>query len=371
VSKANARWHELRSNSMLKLAQQQFDTGDLDQSEKTLVEAIGIDPANAPLHVLAGRIAIEHGELERAHDRFERALELNPKEVAALYYQGLVYQRWQQYQKAYDAYEKAYTIQSDNISFLLAMGEMLVSLGKPNDAIALLEKKVTFFDQNSAIRSALGQLYYMKRDYPRAVEYLKQASNLAPDNLQMIENLANAQVMAGQYAEAVRHLERLVNEPAEHGRADIQQLLAMAYERSGRLDDAAHVYVQLTRNDPRNVAVWARLASLSLLRDDTSSALAAANRVMALDGARPDGYIIAALVWQKRGRYDQAVRLFDRAASLSPTNVDPVILRGIAQEHAGNKAAAASSYQEALRLDPKDIRAKNLLERLSQVDQAH
>lgn len=368
MNNASGRWNAMRSGSMLKLAQQQFDTGDLEQSEKTLVEAMSVDATNAALHVLSGRIAIEHGQLERAVDRFEFALTLDPKQVSALYYQGVVYQRWQQYDKAYAVYQRAYDMQSDNVSFLLAMGEMLVSMDKKTEAINLLKSKVTYFDQNAAIRSALGQLYYMTDDYTNAVKYLKEASYLSPDNLRMIENLASAQLAAQQFGDAISNIERLVKEPVNANRPGLTRMLAFAYERGGRLSDAKRIYVQMTRQDPRDVDAWSKLASISLVQDDTSGALSAAQRVMALDGRRAEGYIIAAVVMQKRGQLDQAIRLFDRAAALSPKSTEPVILQGIALEKSGQKTAAASAYNEALRRDPDDVQAKNLLERLSQVD---
>lgn len=368
MSGAEGRWNNMRSNSMLKLAQQQFDTGDLEQAEKTLVDAMSVDASNAALHVLAGRIAIENGQLERARDRFQFALELDSKRVGALYYQGVVYQRWQQYEQAYTVYQKAYDMQSDNISFLLAMSEMLVAMNKNDEAITLLESKVVYFDQNASIRSALGQLFYMAEDYTNAVKYLKQAAYLAPDNQMMLENLAGAQVANGEYNDAVMNLERLVNDPQNQERAGLRRTLALAYERADRLDEATKVYIKLTQLDRRDVEAWYKLASISLVKGDTGAALAAAQRVMALDGRRAEGYIIAAVCLQKRGQLDQAIRLFDRAATLSPTSAEPVILQGIALERAGQKNAAASAYNEALRRSPEDARAKNLLDRLSQVD---
>ncbi len=371
VSNANARWHTLRSTSMLRLAQQQFDAGDLTQAEKTLVEAMSVDISNPALHVLSGRIAIEQGQLERAYERFRTALDIDDKQIGAHYYQGVVFQRWQQFDKALVAYGKAYEIQSDNVSFLLAMSEMHVAMGNRDTAVKLLESKVVYFDQNASIRSALGQLYYLDRNFTQAVHYLKQASYLAPDNLQLLENLASAQRAAGQSAEAVRNLERLVNDPENRDRVGLKRMLAAAYERADRLQEARQIYIDLNRQDPRDADAWFKLASLSLVNNDTAAALAAAERVMALDGSRAEGYIIAAMVWQKRGRFDQAIRLFERAASLAPQSAEPMILRGIAQEHAGQRNAAASSYSEALRRSPSDERAKNLLDRLSRVDQVN
>jgi Flp pilus assembly protein TadD len=66
-------------------------------------------------------------------------------------------------------------------------------------------------------------------------------------------------------------------------------------------------------------------------------------------------------VMQKRGRIDDALRSFDRAAEAAPAVADPLILRGIALQQAGRTTAAAEAYAEALKRQPNDARAASLL----------
>lgn len=371
VNAANERWQTLRSNTMLKLAQQQFDTGDLDQSEKTLVEAINADPKNARLYVLAGRIALERSQLERAFQRLATASTLDPKLSDAPYYQGIVLQRWQRYEEALACYEQSEKAQSDNPAFILAISEMLVMLDRMDEATARLKEKVGYFDQNAGIRVALAQLAMMKKNPAEAAEYLKQASRLQPDQQQIVENLAVAQLAANQVNEAIETLSKLCADPKNANRRDLSKSLAKAYVHAGRNDEAKRTFVSLTRSDATDVESWIELSELAWSEGDLGGALMAANRVINLAPRRQEGYVIAGLVWQKRGKIDEALRLFGRAAEVAPKDAEPELLRGMALQNAGRPADAAQAYAEALRRAPDDPRARELLATVSQTPEGH
>jgi tetratricopeptide (TPR) repeat protein len=306
-------------------------------------------------------VALEHGQLERGYKRLATAIELNEKHPAAHYYQGIILQRWQRYDEALAAYQKSYELQTDNPAYLLAISEMLVATDKMDEAIALLESKVTYFDQNAGIRAGLGDLMIAQRQYAKAADYYHQAALLRPDDMGIVEDLAAAQLEAGQTADAIRNLEKLTSDEKRAERRDLQRLLAKAYEDAGRMGDARDVYVKLTRTDPGDVEAWLQLGQIAWSQNDISGALLAANRATALAPKRHEGYLLTGMVWQKRGRTDEAVRNFDRAAELAPTVSEPVILRGIALQQAGKTAAAAEAYAEALRRQPNDARAQSLL----------
>ncbi len=150
---ANSRWHNMRSDLMLQMANQQFETGDLDQAQQSVEDALDIDPTNGKLYVMAGRIALERGHLERAYRLFEMAQQNDADLPDAHYYQGLVLQRWQRYDKAQEQYQKAYDIQPDDASYLLAVSEMMVERGQNDEARQVLVEKLDYFDQNSAMRA--------------------------------------------------------------------------------------------------------------------------------------------------------------------------------------------------------------------------
>lgn len=371
VNAAEKRWSDARSNMMLSVAQQQFEAGDLDEAEKTLAGAIGKAPDNALLHVLGGRIALERGQLERAAQRLNVAATLDEKLPEAHYYLGIVQQRWQRYEQALESYTRASEIHTDNPAFLLARSEMLIALDRVDEAIALLEERSKEFDQNAGIRSALGQLYAMKGDHDRAIRYFTEAAVMRPGESQIIERLAASYIATEQYDAAIGQLEQLVRLQENVRRTDLRRMLASAYQASGRTDQALQTYQRLTRENPNDADAWLRMAEISWSQDDLSGTLVAANRAISASPHRQDGYLLSGLVWQKRGRNDEALRMFDRAATLAPKEIEALLMRGILLEKSNQPAAAASAYREALRRQPNDARVSKLLANVSSTDATH
>ena len=365
VEGANKRWHSLRSAALLDMAKSQFEAGSLDQAEKTVNDAAAIDADNPALHLMAGRIALERGQLERAFRLFELSAELAPNHSDTFYFQGVVLQRWHQYDAALTAYQRAYQLKADDASRLLAVTETMVELNRVDEAIALLEEKKHYFDQNAGVRAMLGHLYQMKGEPRLAVENFRQAMMLDQENLRLHEELAFAQVNAQFFSDAVITLEGIVERREFEGREDLKRSLAQAYAGVGRFESAKKVYVELTRRNPSAENDWIRLGELCWQIDDTGGTLIAANRVIMLAPQRYEGYLMAGMVWQKRGRVEDALKNFDRAADLAPDNPTPLILRGLALQKSDRKAAAAEAYAEALRRAPDDHRAERLLATVS------
>jgi tetratricopeptide (TPR) repeat protein len=361
VNAANERYYAMRSALMLDMARQQFETGDLDLAERTVRDASIVDPRNPRIHVMAGRIAMEKGRLERSFHFFAAAIELDEDHAEAHYYQGVVLQRWQRHGEAMERYQRAYEIHPDNVSYLLASAEMLVALDEVERAVLMLEEKLSYFDQNATIRVALAHLNAMQGRHDQSMHYFHQAMLLDPENPKLQEHLALSQIAAGRYDAAITSLERLLADASMRDRRDLRRALAEAYLRTERLPLARQTYLELARSPDGNARDWVRLGELAMRDGDLYGALEASNQAIRREPLHHEGYLLAGMVWQRRDRLDEALRMFDRAAELSPGDAAPLILRGIALERAGRRAAAAEAYAQALTRQPDDERAQRLL----------
>lgn len=361
VKNADGRWRNMRAQLIYSMAKQQFEAGSLHQAEQEVENGLEVAPKNANLQLLAGQIALERGKLERAYHLFGSVMALDKKQDKAYYLQGVILQRWQQYHDAYQRYQQAYNLKKDNVGYLLAMAEMLVPMNHTNQAIRLLAGKLDYFAENAAIRAELGHLYAMQGKYAKASQVLQQAAMLVPDNLQVQEELGLCQLQAGHFDDAISTLELLLKNPKLNDRIDVQRALATAYQDDGRLTDARNMYVKLTQNDSSNPMDWIKLAELCWHQGDLNATLDAANQVIDVAPQRPDGYLLAGMVWQKRHKLNKALHMFDQAAKVAPKNPEPLLLRGISLQQAGRQAAAKQAYQQAMRRDPTDSRAKRLL----------
>jgi tetratricopeptide (TPR) repeat protein len=362
VNVAKDRYLQLRTGLMLQMAQQQFETGDLDIAEKSVKDAMTVDPTNPRLMVLGARIALERGQLERAYHLLNMAIETDPKMAEAHFYQGIVHQRWQQNDRAYERYTSAYDLRADNAGYLMAMAEMLVAMDRRGEAMELLESKLVYFDQHSGLRLAIGQLYQVEGNHERAAEFFMQASLLRPDDLKLKEELALELAAAEKFERAAEILQELLADSSYQNRFDLQRALVGVYLHQGKDRPARDLLQQITRYSPQSTDDWLRLAELNWSLGDLGGTLTAANRVMSLAPQRHEGFLLVGMVWQKRERLDDALKMFDRAAELAPDNAVPLILRGIALEKAGRHEAAIAAYRQALVRQPDDARAARLLD---------
>jgi tetratricopeptide (TPR) repeat protein len=355
----------VRVTMRLQQAQQQFDTGDIDQAAKTATDALAEDPKFARLYVLMGRIKIERGDLEQAKLLFDQAIKLDAKLPEAHYYAGLVQQRWQQYAAARDQYHQAYELAKDHAPYLLAEAETLVDLDQCDQAAALLSASLTYFDQNSALRLALGHVFEIQHRYDQAEDYYHQAALLRPDDTEVQEDVARVQLEGGASDAAVATLQSLCAMPKYFTRGDVQRMLARAYVSVGRLRDARAQYIRLMKQAPGDSDIWLRLGEVCLALKDTAGALEASTRVLELAPHLAEGYILAGLAYRARGQNALALGCFTRAGEVAPESAAALILLGITYEQQGRRDAAAGAYGQALQRDPHDARARQLLAHVS------
>ena len=362
---AEGRWQDLRSHVMLETAENQFNAGQLDQCEKTVNDAARVDPTNPKLFLLAGRVALEKGELEYAFKLFAQSIVLDEASEQPssepYYYQGVILQRWKKHDDALERYRAAHRLEPDNASRLLAVAETLVALERFEEAKGELEDRLTYFDQNAAIRIALGHILRLQERPDEAVELYRSAALLSPDDTMLREELAAVLLEADQPDEASTELRGLLTQNDYADRTDLMRKLAASELKAGRVPEARQVYIDLTNLESGVVTDWIKLGELSWRMEDLGGSLIAAQRVMELAPNRHEGYLMAGVVWQKRGRLADALQLFDRAAQLAPTDTTALLMRGLALQKAGQPAAAAKAYEQALQRNPEDSRAQRLL----------
>ncbi|MEM1211494.1 MAG: tetratricopeptide repeat protein [Planctomycetota bacterium] len=352
---------ELRSNLILQMAESHFESGQLDIAQKHVNDATKIDPTNPKLYLMDGRIALERGQLERAMKLFTVSIQFDEENADPHHFQGVIYQRWQRYDEAFEAYGKAYTLERDNPSHLLAMAGVLVPLNRTQDGIAILEEQRTYFDQSASLRASLGHLYRLQGQHRQAVRAFEEAVTLQPENAKLREELALSQAAAGEHGEAAANLRIVLEDPDARDRLDLHRLLAQSQIADGQINAARQTLINLTRQYAAEADDWVNLAKLAWREKDHSATLFAAHNVTQLAPDRPEGYLLAGMVWQHRGNDANALRMFDRAAELDTNDATPLVLRGVVLQRSGKPEAAALAYREALERQPADSRAQRLL----------
>ena len=355
------RWSATRAGITYSLALQQFEAGDFDKAEHTVLEAISANPSKPEFFVLAGRIAVEKGQLERGYHYMVTAIETDPEHAPAHYQLGVINQRWQKYDVALNNYRLASQYDPESVSGLIAEAEMLVKLNRDDEALKRLSRKLVYFDHNAAIRVSIGRICLMRGEMDRAVSMFNEAHLLAPEDPTVLQHLAMAEYSDKRYGEAIYHLQQLLETEGYETRRDLRTALGDCYQATGKSKEARLLFLSLTDEDPTDVNAWVKLGQAAWIVGDERRLRQSAQQINALAPDRFEGYLLAGMVMRNDGKNVEAIALFERASGLSPDSSLPHILRGMTLEDAGQITEAGSAYAAALRIDPTDQRAKRLL----------
>ena len=219
ISAAQERMSMLKSGTEWQMAQQQFLSGDLEKSFKTVNRSIAINPKVAKSHVLRGRILIEKGRLEEARDSLLEAEKLAADNVEVQYYLGIIHEQFSQPTEVLARYQKAADLDTGNVQYVIAAAEMMAQIGQLDQAEQYINDRKQNFEYNAAVRQSLGHIAMLRGDPETAAERFNEAMLLAPDDPAIMEDVAQSQFAAGNFAEAEFATSKLLEREENKDRA--------------------------------------------------------------------------------------------------------------------------------------------------------
>jgi len=217
IDPKNARFHYSLANALA-------ETGQIDQAQSEMEEAVRLEPNDAPLMKWYGDFQLRRGRPDQAMDSFAKALAIDPHYVPALVAQGdvlaqrkqfdqalgkyqealkiapqsaevyarmgLLYEAQQRWSDAEQAYTKAteadpnLAVAWNNLAWLLAEREKQIAR-----ALTLARKAVALAPQNADYQDTLGWILRENGEKDGALTALKKAAQLAPQNPQILYHL--------------------------------------------------------------------------------------------------------------------------------------------------------------------------------------
>jgi predicted TPR repeat methyltransferase len=133
--------------------------------------------------------------------------------------------------------------------------------------------------------------------------------------------------------------------------------MAVLFQKSGHLDDAADLYRQIRAAVPEHPDVlhYAGVLAHQLGRHD--EAIDLIQRSLALAPDRADCFSNLGIVYKAQGRVDEAVSAFGRALELEPHHANALSNLGVLYRAQGRDEDAERAYLQAIDIDPNHIDA--------------
>jgi Flp pilus assembly protein TadD len=151
--------------------------------------------------------------------------------------------------------------------------------------------------------------------------------------------------------------------PAENVGKKIEETYARAMEATsaGRLDESEALFKEVLAAAPDLAGAHYNLGYVYKEKKDWTAAEAEFRRVIELQPERSDAYAALAVVYEKSGRRDEAVKLLSEASSRFEQDAAFQFTLGVVCLNAGESGLAEAAFKKARDLDPSRVEANYYL----------
>jgi putative PEP-CTERM system TPR-repeat lipoprotein len=305
---------------------------------------------------LAGQVFLQNGQIDKAGTYFAQAAALDPKNPGKRTSLAMVNMVKGDSDVAFRDLEQVAAADPGNRADLALIAAHLQrrEFDAALKAIAALEKKQP---DNPLTYNLRGTALLGKRDIAGARKSFDKALALNAAYFPAAANLANLDLIEKKPEEARKRFEAvLVKDPK-----NVQAFLALAETRAksgGTTEEIAALIGKAVTANPTDPAPRLRLIGLYLSKNETKSALTAAQEALAALPERPEILDAAGRAQQAAGDFNQALATYGKLAALKPDSPLPYLRMAEIEMAAKNKEAALQNLQKALKVKPDSLEAQ-------------
>jgi cellulose synthase operon protein C len=362
--------------------------GSIELADKNMSDAFRFSSYNPAIGIEYVRFLIRRGQPERAETVLVDITEAVPGNLDALSMLADLKLRRQDWAGASQVADAIRNVSSNNALASQITAASLAGQNRLDDSVKVLLDAATASPETPQAKFTLVRGYLAAKKFPQAEEYLKTILAAEPDNAEARSLLGIVQFNLNQKEAAKQSFEAALvsdqkNTLAVRALADfhvrenqpdlaiavlrkgleasprdmgLRFSLASLNERTGNVDAAIAVYEEMLRDQPDSMIAANNYASLvSDYKTDAASLEKAANAANVLRQS-PIAQFRDTLGWilLLRGQNAEALELLRQSAADLPDVALTNYHLGRALEATGDKAAAAQSYERALRLASTD-----------------
>lgn len=355
------RWQASRAQLLFTVAAEQYRVGQVANARAKATEVLALDEGHMGARLLLGKIYIADAMYPQAMEELDKVVARLPEWWEGHYVRGVALERQNKLQQALTAYRKAQALQPSGVEGATACAEVLVALGKLDEARLCVDSYAPRNASDPVLFELGGKIAVMQQDYQAAAGYYQQALELDPRNLHYKQSLATSQYMAGQHDEAIDTLKDLLAGNHCPPRAWMYAMLGECYLAKGRPADARDAFTSACDLAAGSPGPWVGVAKAALGLGDCARAILAARQALTLDSENVEARMVLGYALLRDSQAAGALSVLKPAAVTAPDNAVIHCLLGSAYGKLGQTGEARQCYEAALRADPGNVLAAELL----------
>lgn len=331
---------------------------DLQMAGEILDHALEVHPDSQDLWLLSASLAEEEGELANVDIALQKVVDLDPPRNITVWgrrarlSQAQIWLRQKNSEKAQLVIAPVLkTYPGDPLANYFG-GLIAFMQGEPGltEERLLIALKVAPEHKPSLI--LFGVLNYARGDYRQATYYLEKVAATHPDEIGVQTLLGKSYFMLGQYDEAENRLNFASSKVDDN--AELIALVGLTRLKAGDVQAGIQALEKAAVAAPTDIAIRNELAKAYLSSGETEQAIKYLESALVGSDKQYRAEALLLMAYFKAGEFDQALIQANKLSEQLPNDPLAYNLAGIA--HGGKKdfSSARSSYQAALRLDPKN-----------------
>lgn len=338
--------------SSILLAQTKLRQHDLKGAEEVLIKACEAAPKSATPRVALGQFYAAQGRVPEAEEQFQRALTIDSKSGQALINLASLQRSTGRKQEAEQTFRRLAAAGDGRYQAVYA--QYLFQEGRRDEAIREYERLSKAAPDNRMARTQLVAAYDAANRTADAQRVLNEALRKNPKDLDALLQRAEILLRLRKYRQADADLNEVVH--LRPNSAEVHYVRAGLYKAWGQNLTYRQELSEALRLDPLLLPIRLELAQ-SLIRDKQPAAA-----LETVDAAPGDQKQLTPVIVERNwalwasGDLAEMRKGIDQGLSRE-RSTDLLIQDGLWKLRTGNPSGARSALEEALKINPADVRA--------------
>jgi tetratricopeptide (TPR) repeat protein len=303
---------------------------------------------------------LDQFKYDEARVACEKIIKRVPNLVFANNAMGLIALKQEDFKSAEHYLRRAVDADPSNYEYITNLGHAVTGLERIDDAIALFNQALLLNDDHKPARIGLATALQEKDDPEAMVAFFQEAAKRVPDIPGPLSHLGKALIDAGRPNDAVTILLKSLEIQINFAPAHVH--LGMAFRAMNMLDEALECHKTAILLDPNDIFTNIQIAETHLIRKEFDLATPYYERLIEIAPNDPNSYTkLASHLSGRYDRYDEAIKLFDKALALNPNYALVLNNIGAIMHDHGALDGAIRHLNRALELKPNYLTARHNL----------
>jgi cellulose synthase operon protein C len=370
--------------------------GDLAQAENILHELIEQKPENIAFRDQLVRIMIAQRRFDDAEKELKAIAAANPENTAAELDVVRFLGGFKGPALAREELVNRIKAGGDVFSYQMALADLDFSQGNFEQSVSLLQglsNAPGSPDHAMEAQSKLAEFYLRKADYASAEKLVDDILKKDPRNIAGLKIRASIRIAQGKMESAIGDLREALN--GQPKSPELLMLMALAYEKDGKLELADRQYAEATKSasgnpvvslryvaflqrqgrtaqaedilteaikaNPRSIALLSALGQIRLGQQNWTGALAVADSIQAVGNDRGVADLIRGSAFAGQKKMDEAIGSLEAAHVSAPDALQPIVSVVAAYVQTGKPEKAEALLEDAQKTHPDNMQLALLM----------